>query len=128
MNTLTNNGIRISVQTQYLPNHSNPMESKYIFGYHIVIENGSMHTVQLMRRFWRIKDADGRCRQIDGEGVVGLQPVLEPGEAHSYSSFCNLYTEIGRMSGAFLMCRMSDESLFDAVVPEFVMVVPDKLN
>ncbi len=128
MHTLTSNGITISVVVQYLPIHSNPREQKYIFGYHIVIENGTPHTVQLLRRQWTIKDADGGLREVEGEGVIGEKPVLEPGQKHSYSSFCNLRTELGSMAGAYLMSRVADGYFFEAQVPEFDMVFPGKLN
>ncbi|MDX2135055.1 MAG: Co2+/Mg2+ efflux protein ApaG [Saprospiraceae bacterium] len=128
MHTLTSHGITISVVVQYLPMHSSPREQKYIFGYHIVIENGTPHTVQLLRRRWAIKDADGSLREVEGEGVVGLKPVLEPGQQHSYSSFCNLRTELGTMAGAYQMCRVADGHLFEARVPEFDMIFPGKLN
>lgn len=128
MHTLTSHGITISVVVQYLPMHSSPREQKYIFGYHIVIENGTPHTVQLLRRRWAIKDADGSLREVEGEGVVGLKPVLEPGQQHSYSSFCNLRTELGTMAGAYQMCRVADGHLFEARVPEFDMIFPGRLN
>lgn len=128
MHTRTSHGITISVVVQYLPMHSSPREQKYVFGYHIVIANGTPYTVQLLRRRWTIKDADGSLREVEGEGVVGLKPVLEPGQQHSYSSFCNLFTELGTMSGAYQMCRISDGHLFEARVPEFDMVFPGKLN
>jgi ApaG protein len=128
MEILTTNGITISVETQYLPAHSNPREEKFIFGYHIVIENGSPYTVQLLRRHWLIKDADGRLREVEGEGVIGQQPVLEPGESHEYASFCNLRTDLGKMRGAYLMKRRDDDSLFEVAIPEFRMVAPFKMN
>ena len=128
METLTTNNITVSVETEYLAAHSNPREGKFIFGYHITIENGSPHTVQLLRRHWVILDSDGIMREVEGDGVVGLQPVLAPGEVHGYSSFCNLSTEIGKMSGTYLMSRAEDNSLFEASIPEFRMVAPFKLN
>ena len=128
METLTTHDITISVETEYLAGHSNPREGKFIFGYHITIENGSPYTVQLLRRHWVIRDATGIMREVEGEGVVGQQPVLGPGEVHGYSSFCNLDTEIGQMSGEYLMTRLEDGSFFDAGIPEFRMVAPFKMN
>lgn len=128
METLTTNNITVSVETEFLAAHSNPREGKYIFGYHITIENRGVHTVQLLRRHWVILDSDGALREVEGDGVVGLQPVLAPGEVHGYSSFCNLNTEMGRMSGAYLFTRTDDGSLFEASIPEFRMVAPFKLN
>ncbi len=128
MDTLTTNHITVSVETEYLAEHSNPRAGKYLFGYHITIENGSPHTVQLLRRHWLIQDACGTLREVEGEGVVGLQPVLAPGEVHRYSSYCDLATETGKMVGTYLMTRTADGSLFEANVPAFVLVAPFKLN
>lgn len=128
MEALTTNGITVSVDVQYLPEHSDPRAHKYIFGYFITIDNGSPYTVQLLRRHWVIQDSDGQVREVEGEGVVGKKPVLAPGERHEYTSYCNLTTEIGKMSGTYLMSRHDDESLFEVIIPEFKMVAPAKLN
>ena len=128
MEILTTNGITVSVETQYLPAHSNPRAGKFIFGYHIVIENGSPHTVQLLRRHWVIQEATGQLREVEGEGVIGQQPVLQPGAYHEYTSFCDLFSELGKMSGTYLMSRRDDDTLFEVVIPEFRMVAPFKLN
>lgn len=128
MEIQTTNGITVSVQTQYLPMHSNPREGKLIFGYHISIENGSPYTVQLLRRHWVIQEASGEIREVEGEGVIGQQPVINPGESHEYTSFCNLCSEMGKMSGTYLMNRRDDDTLFEVVIPEFRMIAPFKLN
>jgi len=128
MEILTTNGITVSVETQYLPAHSNPQALKYIFGYHITIENGCPYTVQLMRRHWVISDSNGILREVEGEGVIGQQPILGPGESHSYSSFCDLMTDMGKMGGTYLMIRHDDETSFEVSIPEFRMVAPFKLN
>jgi len=128
METLTTNGITVSVETQYLPTHSDPRGMKFIFGYHITIENGSPFIVQLLRRHWVIQHADGRLREVEGEGVIGEQPVLNPGDSHEYSSFCDLDTDIGRMHGTYLMSRHNDGSLFEVAIPEFRMVAPFRMN
>lgn len=128
METFTTNGITVSVETQYLPAHSNPREGKFIFGYHINIINGSPYTVQLLRRHWVISAADGSLREVEGEGVIGQQPVLAPGEEHEYTSFCHLETELGRMSGTYLMSRFDDGTFFEVTIPEFRMAAPFKMN
>ncbi len=128
MEILTTNGITVSVETQYLPAHSDPRASKFIFGYFITIENGSPHTVQLMSRRWMIHDASTTVREVKGDGVVGQQPVLQPGESYSYSSYCDLSAEIGKMQGAYLMTRTDDRSNFEVTIPEFKLIVPFKLN
>jgi ApaG protein len=128
MEICTTNGIRVSVETQYLPAHSNARADKFIFGYHIVIENGSSDTVQLLRRRWVITESNGITRVVEGEGVVGQQPLLEPGAIHQYTSFCNLMTEVGKMSGVYVMTRLDDGDVFEVLIPEFKMHAPFKLN
>jgi ApaG protein len=129
MEVCTTNGITVKVETQFLPAHSNAKSHKYLFGYHISIENGSTVTIQLLRRRWMIWDSNGIIREVDGEGVVGLQPVIAPGEVYSYSSYCNLMTEIGRMSGNYLMHRMDTPADFmEVTIPAFWMVLPWKWN
>lgn len=128
METFTTNNITVTVVTRYLPEYSNPVAGKYIFGYHILIENGSPHTVQLLRRRWLIQDEYGFVREVEGAGVVGEQPILEPGASHEYTSYCDLNTEIGQMGGTYLMTRMDNESFFDVRIPVFLMVYPARLN
>lgn len=128
MNILTTNGITVAVYNEYLPEYSQPRAGKFVFGYFISIENGSPHTVQLLRRHWVIQQASGEVREVKGEGVVGLQPVIEPGASHEYTSHCELYSDIGRMSGNYLMRRCDDDSLFEVSIPAFQLVAPFKLN
>lgn len=128
MQVLTTNGITISVVTQYLPEHSDVRGNRYIFAYHISIENNSLHTVQLLRRKWNIMTATGSVRIVEGDGIIGLQPILAPGESHSYASYCDLSTEIGKMHGFYTMTRKDDGSLFEVQIPEFYMCTPFKLN
>lgn len=128
MNAITTNGITVSVRTQFLPEHSNPAAQKFIFGYLISIENGSPYTVQLLRRHWLIFDSKGIVREVEGEGVVGEQPVIPPGGQHEYTSFCDLGSEMGKMRGTYLMVRQGDDYHFKVNIPEFSMVAPQKLN
>jgi ApaG protein len=128
METLATHGIRISVEPFYLPHESIPMQQRYVHAYRITIENRSQHTVQLKRRHWFIVESNGVQREVEGEGVVGLQPVLAPGESHQYTSWCPMMTDIGKMYGTFLMERAMDGSQFVVTVPEFRLVPPFKLN
>ncbi len=128
MLSCTTNGIKVSVETQYLPEHSNPRGQKFIFGYHITIENGSNTIVKLLRRHWFITDSNGTLREVEGEGVVGRQPVLQPGDSHEYLSFCNLFSEIGKMRGTYTMLRMDTNTFFEVEIPEFQMFAPAVLN
>lgn len=121
-------GIKITVQTEYSSEYSSPMNMHYMFAYRITIENNSEHTVQLLRRHWFIYDSDGSIREVEGDGVVGRQPILESGEAHQYVSGCNLKTPIGKMKGTFLMEKIMDGKKFKVNIPEFVLIPPFKLN
>jgi len=128
MDTKTTAGVRVTVTTNYLPDYSSPIQQHYVFAYKISIENNSEFTVKLLRRHWYIHDAIGVVREVEGEGVVGQQPVLEPGESHEYVSGCNLKAGMGKMRGTYLMERLVDGKQFDVTIPEFTLVVPYKLN
>lgn len=128
MITQVTDGVKVSVETTYQPDYSSPVQSHFVFTYRIRIENNSNYTVQLLRRHWKIYDAQAAVREVEGEGVVGQQPTLEPGEFHEYVSGCNLKTEMGKMKGTYLMERVVDGSKFRVTIPEFVMIVPYKLN
>lgn len=121
-------GVRVSIETDYQQEYSSPLQSHYVFTYRILIENYSEHTIRLLRRHWFIFDANGVIREVEGEGVVGVQPTLEPGASHEYVSGCNLKTEMGKMRGTYLMERIVDENQFTVVIPEFMLIAPFKLN
>lgn len=128
MDTQTTQGVQVTVTTNYLPDYSSPGQQHFVFAYKINIQNNSEFTVKLLRRYWQIFDSNGTMREVEGEGVVGQQPVLEPGESHQYVSGCNLKTGIGKMVGNYTMERMVDGREFKVEIPEFVLIVPYKLN
>ena len=121
-------GIKVTVETEYQPSYSSPSQYHYVFTYRITIENGGDFTIQLKRRKWQIYDAGFMSRDVEGDGVVGQQPVLEPGQTHSYVSGCNLKSGIGKMVGTYLMERIVDGTTFPVNIPEFSMVAPMRLN
>lgn len=121
-------GIKISVSPRFEPLHSNPLDQKFLFSYHIIIENLSEYTVQLLRRHWYIKDAHGEVKEVEGSGVIGKQPILQPGQLHEYSSWCPLTTPIGEMRGTYLMHRLDSEALFEVEIPAFDLIADFKLN
>ena len=121
-------GVKVSVETEYQPEYSSPRQFHYVFTYRITIENQSEHTVQLLGRHWFIHDAGNLFREVEGEGVVGQQPVIEPGQSHQYVSGCNLKSGLGKMNGTYLMERILDGKKFDVTIPEFHMIVPFRLN
>lgn len=121
-------GVKVSVKTEYQSDYSSPMQAHYVFTYRIAIENRSDYTIQLLRRHWTIYDSNGTVREVEGEGVVGLQPVLEPGEIHEYVSGCNLKSSMGKMTGTYTVERIIDGKLLKITIPEFTMIAPFKLN
>jgi len=121
-------GVKVSVETTYQPEYSNPANEHFMFAYKIQIENLGDYSVQLLRRHWIIFDSNGTRREVEGEGVVGLQPVIEPGQHHEYVSGCNLKTDMGSMQGSYQMKRLVDEEVFDVQIPEFSLIAPYKLN
>ncbi|UAY51693.1 Co2+/Mg2+ efflux protein ApaG [Ferruginibacter albus] len=121
-------GINISVETFYQPDYSNPVNSEYMFAYRITIENNNSFPVKLLRRHWYIFDATGSLREVEGEGVVGVQPQINPGEQYQYVSGCNFRTEMGKMYGTYLMENSNNKKQFDVTIPAFEMTVPFKMN
>jgi len=121
-------GITISVETYYQPDYSNPVNSEFMFAYRITIENNNAFSVKLLRRHWHINDSNGSLREVEGEGVVGVQPQINPGESYQYVSGCNLRSEIGKMYGTYLMENINSKKSFDVSIPAFDMCAPFKLN
>jgi ApaG protein len=99
-----------------------------MFAYRITIENNNSFPVKLLRRHWYIYDAAATVREVEGEGVVGVQPQINPGESYKYISGCNLRTEIGKMHGTYLMENVNNRKQFDVSIPNFEMTVPFKMN
>jgi ApaG protein len=128
MVSLISEGVEVSVETFYQQDYSNPMQSEYMFAYRIAIENHNSFPVKLHRRHWYIFDSTGSTREVEGEGVVGVQPVLSPGEKYQYVSGCNLRTEMGKMHGTYQMENLNSKQFFDVNIPAFEMFVPFKNN
>ena len=99
-----------------------------MFAYRITIENFNNFTIQLLSRHWDIKDSNGEWREVDGEGVVGVQPMIANGKQFQYVSGCNLKTEIGKMWGTYTFLRMVDQERFNVTIPEFDLLCPFKMN
>lgn len=115
--------ITVRVVASFLPEQSRPEAGKWFWAYHIRIENGSHERVQLMTRHWRITDGRGLVSLVDGDGVVGEQPVLEPGDTHDYVSGCPLPTPHGSMEGHYTFHR-EDGSLIEVAIPHFPLAAP----
>lgn len=116
-------GVRVQVQTHYLPEQSSPREDRYVFAYTITISNEGAGPAQLRTRHWVITDARGVVEEVRGDGVVGEQPRLEPGQSFQYTSGCVLNTPVGTMHGTYRMWR-DDGSYFDAVIAPFSLASP----
>lgn len=127
MSTAITEGIRISVKIQYLEDESEPKQEKFIFAYQITIANEGADEAQLLTRHWVIQDATNNVDEVVGDGVVGQTPVLTPGHAFVYTSYCPLKTEWGIMKGTYGMVRPDGER-FDAVIAPFVLMPPYLLN
>ena len=127
MSDTTTQGIRVQVESLYDEERSAPQENYYFFAYRVRISNVGTETAQLLSREWIITDATGYQQQIQGPGVVGEQPVLAPGEAFEYTSFCPLSTPVGSMHGVYRMARENGEA-FDAVIAPFSLAVPHSVN
>jgi ApaG protein len=115
--------IRVSVETEYAPERSNPAQNQWFFLYTITLTNEGTETVQLISRHWIITDAMGQSEEVRGPGVVGKQPVLEPGESFEYTSGCQLRTPFGSMRGTYQMVTDQREN-FDITIPQFTMTEP----
>lgn len=127
MSDTTTRGIRVQVQSFYDEERSSPPDNYYFFAYQVTISNLGPETAQLVSREWIITDGNGETQQVHGPGVVGEEPVLAPGEAFEYVSFCPLATPVGSMQGAYLMVLENGER-FEAEIAPFSLAVPHMVN
>ena len=123
----TTRGIRVQVESAYVPDRSSPPEGSYFFVYHVRVSNVGEETTQLISREWIITDAEGEVERVKGPGVVGEQPVLSPGATFEYTSFCPLKTSVGSMHGTYQMLTAAGDK-FDAVIAPFTLAMPNALN
>lgn len=119
--------IEVTVEPQYLPAQSEPEQNRYAFAYRVTIENQGQLAAQLLSRHWLITDGDGNVQEVRGEGVVGEQPTLEPGERHVYTSGTLMASRVGTMQGSYQMLA-EDGHAFDAVIAPFRLAVPGALH
>ncbi|MFN8299211.1 MAG: Co2+/Mg2+ efflux protein ApaG [Chitinophagales bacterium] len=128
METLITNGVEITVETSFREDYSNVMKSDYLFAYRITISNHNMFTVQLLRRRWIIRDANHDTEVVEGDGVVGRQPVLYAGDSYQYISGCQLRAPMGRMEGVYIFQNKETGQEFEVKVPDFQLESPMMLN
>ncbi|MBX7058198.1 MAG: Co2+/Mg2+ efflux protein ApaG [Leptospirales bacterium] len=127
MSEAVTQGVRIRVNSEFVPERSNPMQPLYFFAYHVTISNEGAQAVQLLNRHWKIRDAFRRIEEVRGPGVVGRQPRLSPGESFEYTSYCPLPTEFGSMEGSYEMAY-DDGASFEARIAPFQLVAPQAVN
>jgi ApaG protein len=116
-------GIRVTVRPRFSLAQSDPSEREFVFSYQIRMENQGEEAAQLLFRHWHIHDAGGEDQEVDGEGVIGVQPVLTPGQAHEYQSFCVLTSPAGFMEGYYTFVR-PDGTRFRVAIPRFKLEAP----
>ncbi len=121
-------GIRINVEVFFQKDYSNPIVHDYMFAYRITIINENNFPVQLMRRNWKIFDSNGTYKTVEGEGVIGVQPIIQPNDQYTYVSGCNLKTDVGRMHGTYVMNNLFTHQKFNVEIPGFSMIYPFKNN
>jgi len=127
MSEAVTQGIRIAVESRYLPERSQPGGRQFAFAYTVTIANDGAAPARLVSRHWVITDADGNVQEVRGDGVVGAQPRLVPGQSFEYASWCMLPTPHGTMHGTYQMVR-DDGSGFDAEIAPFLLAQPNSLN
>lgn len=126
-NTEFSRNIEIDVATAYLPEQSEPEAHRFVFSYRIKITNHNTESVQLLSRKWRITDGNEHVQEVQGEGVVGEKPVIEPGQSYEYTSGTVLATEVGSMEGSYQMTT-TDELEFEAPISPFTLAQPNALH
>ncbi len=119
--------VAVQVQSRYLPDQSEPDAQRFAFAYTVRLHNAGVVAARLLSRHWFITDADGRTEEVRGDGVVGVQPLLQPGEQYEYTSGAVLKTSLGTMQGSYLM-QAVDGTRFSAEIPAFVLSVPRVLH
>ena len=120
-------GIKVQVESSYLPTRSQPDQGEWLFAYRVRITNESSRTAQLVSRHWIITDGQGRIEEVRGKGVVGEQPILKPGESFEYTSGCPLHTSSGTMQGTYQMMTDAGE-MFDVEIAPFSLSEPFAIN
>ncbi len=128
MSSKISNGVEVHVETFYQSEYSRPEQHEFVFAYRITLHNLNDFPVRLLRRKWHILDSDGEMRDVEGEGVVGVQPLIEAGCSYQYISACNLKTEIGKMHGNYILENVTNKKMFTVAIPAFIMEAPMKLN
>jgi ApaG protein len=126
--TATTHSVKVSVKTRFEDHLSDADKLNFIFSYKVLIENLSSSPIKLMRRHWHIVDSLHINKEVEGNGVIGEQPTIEPGQHHHYESWCSLKSEAGKMWGTYLFLNTETNVKFDVNIPEFHLFAPHLLN
>lgn len=127
MSTSDTYRIEVTAQAEYIAAQSHPEDDHYVFAYHITIRNTGSIPAQLISRHWIITDGTGKVQEVHGQGVIGEQPLLAPGESFRYTSGCVMETPVGTMHGSYQM-QAADGHRFDAEIPTFMLAMPRVLH
>lgn len=121
-------GIRVEVEVFFQKDYSNPVAHDYMFAYRITIINENNFAVQLLKRKWEIFDSNGTYKTVEGEGVIGVQPIIEPQKHYTYVSGCNIKSDMGKMYGTYTMKNFMNNTEMTVRIPVFALVYPYKYN
>ncbi|OMH32155.1 Co2+/Mg2+ efflux protein ApaG [Motiliproteus sp. MSK22-1] len=127
MGLIQSHPVNIDVETQYLDEQSDPDNKRYVFSYLITITNNDTESVQLLSRYWQITDGDQQIQEVEGQGVIGEQPTISPGESYTYTSGTVIATEVGSMTGHYRM-RTASGDHFEAPIQAFTLALPNALH
>jgi ApaG protein len=119
-----NEFVIVRAEAKYIPEQSDPPTQKFIWSYEMIIDNQSPVIVQLLNRYWRIIDLSGKIEEVQGAGVIGLQPIIKPNKSFIYTSFCQLTMPQGTMEGYYEMQNVEDEEHFIVEIPKFILSAP----
>lgn len=128
MTSLMSSGVKIDVETFYQSDYFNPKEKEFMFAYRITITNYNPFIIKIIGRKWHIFDGAEGYREVEGNGIVGMQPVISSGEEYQYVSGCNLNDELGAMQGEYIAENLNNKERFSIIIPSFNMEYPAKLN
>jgi len=128
MTTSTDNGVKVSVETFYRQDYSNPQLREFMFAYRVTIENKNDFPIIVHGRQWNIFDSMDNDRIVEGDGIVGSYPFIRPGEEYQYVSGCNLRSEMGTMFGQYTVENVEDKTMFKVAVHRFQFIAPFKMN
>ena len=128
METLITSGIEVQVETIFQPEHSVLLKNEFFFSYHITLFNHNTFTAQLLRRKWKITDSCFGSYFVEGDGVIGRQPVLYSSDSFQYVSGCSLFSPIGKMEGIYIFKNKNTQQEFEVKIPSFKLIAPAILN